>query len=76
MTTFWLGAGRSDKLRPGDLLGALTGTIGIAGTEVGKIEIHDRWAFVGIAKTAARKVATGLGTHKVKGLRLRYEQLD
>jgi ATP-independent RNA helicase DbpA len=76
MTTFWLGAGRSDKLRPGDLLGALTGTIGIAGAEVGKIEIHDRWAFVGIAKAAAKRVATGLGTHKVKGLRLRYEHLD
>ena len=75
MSTFWIGAGRSDKLRPGDLLGALTGTIGIAGTEVGKIEIHDRWAFVGIARTAARRVADGLRTHKVKGLRLRYEHL-
>ena len=76
LTTFWLGAGRSDKLRPGDLLGALTGAIGIPGSEVGRIEIHDRWAFVAIAKTSARTVADGLAKHKVKGLRLRFEQLD
>jgi len=75
MTTFWLGAGRADKLRPGDLLGALTGDIGIAGAAVGRIEIHDRWTFVAIAKTAARVVADGLAKHKVKGLRLRFEQL-
>ena len=75
MTTFWLGAGRGDKLRPGDLLGALTGDIGIPGANVGRIEIHDRWAFVAVAKTSARAVADGLGKHKVKGLRLRFEQL-
>jgi len=74
-TTFWIGAGRGDKLRPGDLLGALTGTIGLAGSEVGKIEIHDRWAFFAVAKSAARKVADGLAREKVKGLRLRFEQL-
>lgn len=75
MSTFWIGTGRRDKLRAGDLLGALTGTIGIAGSEVGKIEIHDRWTFVGVARTAAKKVSVGLGAHKVKGLRLRYEHL-
>jgi len=75
MTTFWLGAGRGDKLRPGDLLGALTGDIGLAGTAVGRIEIHDRWTFVAVAQTAARTVADGLVKHKVKGLRLRFEQL-
>ncbi|MFO0745258.1 MAG: ATP-dependent RNA helicase DbpA [Myxococcota bacterium] len=75
MTTFWLGAGRGDKLRPGDLLGALTGTIGIAGADVGKIEIHDRWAFVAVAASAAQAVAEGLAKHTVKGLRLRFEQL-
>jgi len=76
MTTFWLGAGRSDKLRPGDLLGALTGDIGIPGAAVGRIEIHDRWTFVAVARTAARAVAEGLAKHKVKGLRLRFEQLS
>ena len=74
-TTFWIGAGRGDKLRPGDLLGALTGTIGVQGSDVGKIEIHDRWAFFAVAKSAARKVSEGLAREKVKGLRLRFEQL-
>jgi len=75
LTTFWLGAGRGDKLRPGDLLGALTGTIGLAGSDVGRIEIHDRWAFVAVASSAVERVVEGLKTHKVKGLRLRFEVL-
>jgi len=76
MTTIWLGAGRGDKLRPGDLLGALTGDIGIPGASVGRIEIHDRWTFVAVARSAARAVADGLAKHKVKGLRLRFELLS
>jgi ATP-independent RNA helicase DbpA len=75
MTTFWLGAGRGDKLRPGDLLGALTGDIGIPGADVGRIEIHDRWTYFSVAGTSARAVADGLTRHKVKGLRLRFERL-
>jgi ATP-independent RNA helicase DbpA len=75
MTTFWLGAGRTDKLRPGDLLGALTGSIGITGADVGRIEIHDRWSFVAVRTTAAPLVAAGLKQHKVKNLRVRFEQL-
>ncbi|MDC6641773.1 helicase-related protein, partial [Leclercia adecarboxylata] len=36
MVTLCIGAGRKDKLRPGDILGALTGDAGIPGTQVGK----------------------------------------
>jgi ATP-dependent RNA helicase DbpA len=39
MSTLCIAAGRKDKVRPGDILGALTGDAGIPGAQVGKIAI-------------------------------------
>ena len=51
MLTLLISGGRKDKVRPGDILGALTGeTGGISGGNVGKIEIHDRLSYVAVAK--------------------------
>jgi len=41
MSTLCIAAGRKDKVRPGDILGALTGEAGIPGAQVGKIAIFD-----------------------------------
>ena len=51
METLYISGGRKDKLRPGDILGALTGEAGgFPGSDVGKIEIHERFSYVAIAK--------------------------
>ena len=42
MTTLIIEGGRQDKLRAGDLLGALTGDVGLPGDAVGKIDIVPR----------------------------------
>jgi ATP-independent RNA helicase DbpA len=73
-STLRLGAGRRDKLRPADLLGALTGDCGLAAAEVGRFEIHDRWAFVAVARGAAVRALRGLERHGVKGRRVRVER--
>ncbi|MEQ1565451.1 MAG: DEAD/DEAH box helicase [Myxococcota bacterium] len=73
--TLRLGAGRADKLRPADLLGALTGACGLAAEQVGKFEIHDRWAFVAIDVAAATQAARALGRFGVKGRRVRVERV-
>ena len=49
-----LAAGRKDKLRPGDILGALTSPGGIAGSAVGKIEVLDYAAYVAVQRDQAR----------------------
>ncbi|MDB6060376.1 MAG: srmB [Verrucomicrobiaceae bacterium] len=51
--TLQISGGRKDKLRPGDILGALTGEGGIAGTQVGKIAIADLHAYVAVTRDAA-----------------------
>jgi ATP-independent RNA helicase DbpA len=73
METLFIGAGRKNKLRPGDILGALTGECGIAGEEIGKIEIQDYISFVAISKRVSRKALSGLETGRVKGRRVRVE---
>jgi ATP-independent RNA helicase DbpA len=74
MATLRLSGGRKDKLRAGDILGALTGEAGgLSGTDVGKIEIHDTFSFVAVAKTASRKALANLRDGRIKGRRFRVE---
>ncbi|HEX4938894.1 MAG TPA: DbpA RNA binding domain-containing protein, partial [Candidatus Kapabacteria bacterium] len=54
-----------DKLRPGDILGALTGDAGIPGAMVGKIDIFDIQAYVAVDRDVASQAMKGLG--KIKG---------
>jgi len=54
MVTLYVSGGLKDKLRPGDILGALTGEAGgLPGSDVGKIEIHERSSYVTIAPGSA-----------------------
>lgn len=67
MVTLWIDGGRKDKMRPGDILGALTGAGGIAGSEVGKIDVFDKQAYVAIKRDAADQALTCLRKGKIKG---------
>jgi ATP-independent RNA helicase DbpA len=68
MATIYISGGRKDKVRPGDILGALTGeTAGLSGADIGKIEIFDRFAYVGIARGRAAQVVEKLKSGRIKG---------
>jgi len=68
METLYISGGRKDKLRPGDILGALTGQAGgFQGSDVGRIEIHDRFSYVAIAKGSADRAIQRLGSGRIKG---------
>ena len=71
MSTLCIGAGRKDKLRPGDILGALTGDAGIPGKQVGKIAIFDFQAFVAVERGVVRQALSRLSSGKIKGRSLR-----
>lgn len=63
MNTIFIDAGRKQKLRPGDILGALTGEIGLKAEHVGKIEVLDHQSYVAIkaefAQLAYQKLRDG-----------------
>ncbi len=70
--TLILSAGKNKKLRPGDILGALTadGGIagsGIAGSDVGMIQIDDSSAYVAIAAASAEPARLRLNEAGIKG---------
>ncbi|QXH51074.1 ATP-dependent RNA helicase DbpA [Pseudomonas fakonensis] len=71
MSTLCIGAGRKDKLRPGDILGALTGDAGLPGKQVGKIAIFDFVAFVAVERAVAKQAMQRLNSGKIKGRALK-----
>ena len=66
-TTLVIEAGKKNKLRPGDILGALTGEAGMAGNSIGKIDIYDRQSYVAIEKSAIDVAYNHLKNGKIKG---------
>jgi len=75
MSTLCIAAGRKEKLRPGDVLGALTGDAGIAGDKVGKIAVFDYQTFVAIERSAADKALRRLSEGRIKGRSLKVRIL-
>ncbi|HEY5673783.1 MAG TPA: ATP-dependent RNA helicase DbpA [Malonomonas sp.] len=67
MVTLCIDGGRKNKLRPGDILGALTGEAGIPGTEVGKINVFDFHCYVAIRRQSAKSALARLSANKIKG---------
>ncbi len=67
MVTFSINGGKKNKLRPGDILGALTKEAGIAGSSVGKINCFDYYSYVAIERSMANKAEHALSTKKIKG---------
>ena len=75
MTTLLLDGGRQDKLRPGDLLGALTGDMGLPADVVGKIDILARHSYVAIRSDRAALALQRLRAGKIKGRSFRARAL-
>ena len=75
MVTLQIDGGKKQKVRPGDILGALTGKDGINGKDVGKIMIADNWAYVAITRDAAQDALRKLTEGKLKGRSFRVWQV-
>jgi ATP-independent RNA helicase DbpA len=71
MVTLAIAGGRKDKLRPGDILGALTGDGGLAGTQIGKIDLFDQQAYVAVERGGAAAAQKALGKIKGRSFRVR-----
>jgi ATP-independent RNA helicase DbpA len=67
MVTLCIDGGRKNKMRPGDILGALTGDAGIPAGEVGKINVFDFHTYVAIRQASADLALARLRANKIKG---------
>ena len=74
MDTLIILEGRKNKMRPGDILGALTGEAGaLSAEDIGKIEIHDFFAYVAVSKKLAKTALMRLQNGRIKGRKVRVE---
>jgi ATP-dependent RNA helicase DeaD len=66
-TTLFVGGGRRAGLRPGDLVGAITGEAGVPGGAIGAIQIDDGHSLVDVATPEAEMIVRALATATIKG---------
>jgi ATP-independent RNA helicase DbpA len=73
--TLVIAGGRKDKVRRGDILGALTGDAGIAAADVGKIDVMDQASFVAITSSTVDRALGRLRDGRIKGRKFKVRKL-
>ena len=75
MVTLSINGGRKNKVRAGDLLGALTASDKISGKQIGKIDLFDTLSFVAVERPIAKQALKVLSEGKIKGRKFRVRKL-
>ena len=75
MDTLQILGGRKEKIRPGDILGALTGEAGFSATQIGKINVTDFHSYVAVERSIAREAVKRLSQGKLKGRKVKVRRL-
>ena len=75
MTTLQLSGGKKDKLRPGDIVGALTKDNTLTAEDIGKIKVESTFAFVAVNSRLASQALERINNSKIKGKRFRAKSL-
>jgi len=75
MVTLCINGGRKNKVRAGDILGALTANTDLQGKQIGKIDISDTHAHVAVERPVAKQALKILAEGKIKGHRFRVRKL-
>ena len=76
MATLHIQGGRKEKIRPGDVLGALTKDLGLGREDVGKIDVNEFSTYVAVRRAIAGDVASRLGAARIKGRGVKVRLLD
>jgi ATP-independent RNA helicase DbpA len=75
MVTLCINGGRKEKVRAGDILGALTANKQLPGKQIGKIDIFDHQAFVAVERPIAKQALKLLTEGKIKGRKFKVRKL-
>lgn len=76
MATLQIVGGRKEKIRPGDVLGALTGEAGFKASQVGKINVNEFSVYVAVDRQIADAAFQRLAAGKVKGRKVTVRRLS
>jgi ATP-independent RNA helicase DbpA len=75
MATLQIVGGRKEKIRAGDVLGALTGEAGFDAVRVGKINVNEFSTYVAVDRQIAEEAVKRLSEGKIKGKRVKVRLL-
>ncbi len=76
MVTLHIQGGRKEKIRPGDVLGALTADLGYTREQVGKINVNEWSTYVAVNRDIAQQVASRLNAGRIKGKAVKVRVLE
>lgn len=76
MSTILLNIGKKQKVRPGNIMGALTGETGVAGEKVGKIKVEDNWSYVAVAVDVLEQAMAKITNETWKGRPIKAKVVD
>ncbi len=73
MVRLFINLGKSQRVRPGDILGAIAGETGMPGKLIGSIDMYDKYTFVEVPREYASEVIQVMKTAKIKGKSINIE---
>ncbi len=73
MVRLFINIGKNQKIRPGDILGAIAGEAGISGDLVGAIDMYDKYTFVEVPREYGKEVLKAMSKAKIKGKSINIE---
>ena len=73
MVRLFVNLGKNQKVRPGDILGAIAGETGMPGKLIGSIDMYDKYTFVEVPREYASDVIQVMKTAKIKGKSINIE---
>jgi ATP-independent RNA helicase DbpA len=76
MQTIQILGGRKEKIRAGDVLGALTKDMGFAGTQIGKINVNEFSTYVAVDRQIGQQALRKLQDGRVKGKSVKVRMLE
>jgi ATP-dependent RNA helicase DeaD len=73
MVRLFVNLGKNQRVRPGDILGAIAGETGMPGKLIGSIDMYDKYTFVEVPREYASDVIQVMKTAKIKGKSINIE---
>lgn len=76
MATLYIGKGKKDKVSKGDILGFLCKTCSLKGSDIGRIDVYERYAYAAVSRKLAAAALKRAAGCKIKGMKTKVELAD
>ena len=76
MTRLFVNIGKSQNIRPGDIMGAIAGESGVPGSLIGSIDMFDNYTFVDVPDGCADEVLKAMKNVRIRGKNVRMEKAN